>query len=53
MEWWQICLITLTKGISWSLPILAFIFGLIVFINNVTKEVVDKAKKKYTNESSS
>jgi len=48
--WWQVCLIQLFKGISWSIPIWSIFFAISWFMTYVTKEMVDKAKKKFTTE---
>jgi hypothetical protein len=49
-EWWQFCLITISNGISWSLPILTVFLAAAWFLGNVTKEVVEKVKKKVSTE---
>ena len=46
--WWQICLVTLSKGIAWCFPILTFFLAISWLITDLTKEVVEKVKKKYT-----
>jgi len=50
MEWYQLCLLQLCKGISWSLPILTVFLAAAWFLGNVTKEVVEKVKKKVSTE---
>jgi hypothetical protein len=43
--WWQMCLITLCKGIAWTMPVVTLFLGIAWLINYVTKdaEKVDKA----------
>jgi hypothetical protein len=48
--WWQVCILQLCKGISWSIPIWAIVLAASWFMSNILKEPVDKARKKLTSE---
>lgn len=44
--WWQLCIVTLCKGLSWAMPIFTFFLGAAWLINYVTADVAEKVKKK-------
>lgn len=48
--WWQVCLINISKGISWSIPIFSLFFAVTWLINDLIKDTVEKVKDKMKNE---
>lgn len=44
-EWWQLCLITLSKGLAWAIPIVSIFIAANWFITDLIKETVEKKYK--------
>ena len=48
--WYQMCILQLCKGISWSMPVWSLFLAVSWFMSYVTKEAVEKTKEKLTSE---